>query len=206
MSLPSIRVVKLLFLVSILVFAFSTAIAQRNGSVKGIAYDSISKQSIGGATVTLLKKKDSSLVSFTMTDNKGLFSLDGLADGDYRLLLTHINYHNRSLFFSVSDTRKEVNLGNAIMYDLAQVLAEVTVTAEAPPVTLIGDTIQYNAGSFKTPPNANVEQLLKNMPSLPSDATEEKTALWKEVAEAMSQKINKTAKEPANFNTFRTSA
>ena len=101
-----------------------------------------------------------------MTDNKGSFSLDGLADGDYRLLLTHINYHNRSLFFSIGDTNKEVDLGKATLYDLAQVLAEVTVTAEAPPVTLIGDTIQYNAGSFKTPPNANVEQLLKNMPGL----------------------------------------
>lgn len=32
---------------------------------------------------------------------------------------------------------------------------------------------------------AVVEQLLKSMPSLPSDATEEKTALWKEVADAV---------------------
>ncbi|HTE26519.1 TonB-dependent receptor [Flavitalea sp.] len=166
MSLPSIPVLKLLLLVSILFCASVSAIAQRNGSIKGIAYDSISKQVIGGATVTLLKKKDSSMVSFTMTDNKGLFFLDGLAEGDYRLLLTHINYHNRSLFFFISDMHKEVDLGKATMYDLAQVLAEVTVTAEAPPVTLIGDTIQYNAGSFKTPPNANVEQLLKNMPGL----------------------------------------
>ncbi|MHA4843078.1 outer membrane beta-barrel protein [Flavitalea antarctica] len=162
---PTINLAFLL-VISFLSFGPLSAQAQRNGSLKGIAYDSVAKQPIGGATVTLLRKKDSSLVSFTMTDNKGSFALDRLADGDYRLLLTHINYHNRSLYFSISDKQKEVDLGNAIMYDLAQVLAEVTVTAEAPPVTLIGDTIQYNAGSFKTPPNANVEQLLKNMPGL----------------------------------------
>jgi hypothetical protein len=166
MRRPPIPKLSLPLLISVLTFVCTSAIAQKNGSLRGIAYDSISKQAIGGATVTLLKKKDSSLVSFTMTDNKGSFILDHLSDDDYRLLLTHINYHNRSLFFSISDKNKEVDLGNAIMYDLAQVLAEVTVTAEAPPVTLIGDTIQYNAGSFKTPPNANVEQLLKNMPGL----------------------------------------
>ena len=38
--------------------------------------------------------------------------------------------------------------------------------AEAPPVTLIGDTVQYNAGSFKTKPNAVVEDLLKKMPGI----------------------------------------
>ena len=37
---------------------------------------------------------------------------------------------------------------------------------EAPPVTLINDTIQYNAGSFKVQPNANVEQLLKKLPGV----------------------------------------
>jgi hypothetical protein len=35
-----------------------------------------------------------------------------------------------------------------------------------PPVTLIGDTVQYNAGSFKTQPNASVEQLLKKLPGV----------------------------------------
>jgi hypothetical protein len=46
------------------------------------------------------------------------------------------------------------------------VLEGVTVSNEAPPVTLINDTVQYNAGSFKTAPNANVEQLLKKLPGV----------------------------------------
>ncbi|MBL0274166.1 MAG: hypothetical protein IPQ06_14120 [Chitinophagaceae bacterium] len=50
------------------------------------------------------------------------------------------------------------------MNDRAKVLEEVVLENEAPPVTLNNDTIQYNAGSFKVQPNANVEQLLKNCP------------------------------------------
>ncbi len=52
------------------------------------------------------------------------------------------------------------------MTDRTKVLSEVTITAEAPPVTLVGDTIQYNARSFKTQPNANVEDLLKRLPGV----------------------------------------
>jgi hypothetical protein len=49
------------------------------------------------------------------------------------------------------------------------VLEEVVIEAEAPPITMIDDTLQYNAGSFKTQPNANVEQLLKKLPGVKVD-------------------------------------
>jgi hypothetical protein len=140
--------------------------AQKNGNIKGLLYDSLAKQPVASATITVLKKKDSSLVTFTMSDTKGRFELTGLADGDYRLLITHVNYHGSSKSITLNETDRSKDLGNVFMQDAAQVLSEVVVTAEAPPVTLIGDTVQYNAGSFKTPPNANVEQLLKKMPGI----------------------------------------
>jgi hypothetical protein len=45
-------------------------------------------------------------------------------------------------------------------------LPEVLINSESAPVTLVDDTIQYNAGSFKTIPNANVEDLLKRLPGM----------------------------------------
>lgn len=140
--------------------------AQKNGNIKGLLYDSLAKQPVASATITVLRKKDSSLVTFTMSDSKGRFELTGMADGDYRLLITHVNYHGSSKNITLNETDRSKDLGNVFMHDAAQVLNEVVVTAEAPPVTLIGDTVQYNAGSFKTPPNANVEQLLKKMPGI----------------------------------------
>ena len=50
-------------------------LAQKNGVVKGIAFDTISKETVAGATVTILERKDSSLVSFTMTGNDGRFQV-----------------------------------------------------------------------------------------------------------------------------------
>src|SRR3569832_2884603 len=117
--------------------------AQKNGSVKGLAFDTISKQPVAGATVTVLERKDSSLVTFTMTGNDGRFELRGIANGDYRLLISHVYYHNSNTFFAISDNNKAAELGNLVMNDKNKVLEEGVLENEAPPVTLIGDTVQY---------------------------------------------------------------
>jgi hypothetical protein len=143
--------------------------AQKNGTVKGVAFDTLAQKTVGAVTVTVLEKKDSSLVSFTMTDNAGNFELRGLPNGEYRVMLSHVSYYNSNKYFSISDSSKQVNLGNIVMNDKSKILEEVVVAAEAPPITMIDDTIQYNAGSFKTQPNASVEQLLKKLPGVKVD-------------------------------------
>lgn len=143
--------------------------AQKNGTAKGIAFDSLAQKSVSSATISVLDKKDSSLVTFTMTDNTGRFSVSGLANGEYRLLISHVNYHNSATTFKITDETKNADLGNIILTDKNQMLPEVIVTNEAPPITLVDDTVQYNAGSFKTVPNATVEQLLKKLPGVQVD-------------------------------------
>ncbi len=176
------RYIYLLLLLQCIALA---SIAQSKGTLKGIVMDTVSKLPVSSATITVLKKKDSSLVSFTMTDNKGYFELNGLPDGDLRLLITHINYHNINKMFSVDDAHRTIDMGSIAATDAKKMLDEVVVTAEAPPVTLVGDTIQYNAGSFKTPPNANVEQLLKRMPGLEVDKEGNVTAQGQKVSRVL---------------------
>ena len=160
---------KKIFLLLFTAFTSIILFAQKNGTVKGVAFDTITNQAVPLATVTVVEKKDSSLVTFTMADNEGKFELKGIPNGEYRLLITHVNYHNSNTFFTVSDNNKNPNLGNVAMTDKNKILTEVIIQGEAPPVTLINDTIQYNAGSFKTQPNANVEQLLKKLPGIKVD-------------------------------------
>lgn len=146
-----------------------SSFSQTTASVQGILLDTAAGKGIAHATVTVMKQRDSSLVSFTMTDAQGKFTLSGLAAGSYRLLLTHVNYHNRSVPFTVVSQQSSLALGNIILHDKSKLLEEVVVTPEDAPVTLLGDTIQYNAGSFKTLPNASVEDLLKKLPGMRVD-------------------------------------
>ena len=157
---------KKVLLIALSGFIGISAFAQRSGNVKGIVFDTIAKQPVAAATITVLQRSDSSLVTFTMTNGRGEFSLANVPYGDYRLLVTHVNYHNVNKFFTINDAKKSVDLSNIEVSDKNKVLEEVVVMAEAPPVTLIGDTVQYNAGSFKTKPNAVVEDLLKKMPGI----------------------------------------
>jgi len=177
---------KQFFGIIILNFIFCASIfAQKNSYVKGVVYDTLSRQTVGYATVSVLKKSDSTLVSFSTTDEKGTFKITDLPKGEFRLLITHVNYHNASKYFTISETEKQVDLGNLIVVDKKQLLDEVVVKSEAPPIVLIGDTIQYNAGSFKVQPNTSVEQLLKKLPGITVDKDGTITANGKKVAKIL---------------------
>jgi Outer membrane protein beta-barrel family/Carboxypeptidase regulatory-like domain len=134
--------------------------------MKGIVADTLAKKTVGAATITLMQQADSSLVSFTMTDNKGNFSLQNISAGKYRLLITHVNYHAFSRLVIIDEANKNIDLGNLPLSDKTITLGEVVVVSEAPPVTMKDDTLEYNAGSFKTKPNAVVEDLLRRMPGI----------------------------------------
>lgn len=140
--------------------------AQSVYSITGIAFDSVQQQTVASATITLMLKKDSSLVSFAMTNDDGKFHLNNLNPGIYRLLITHVSYYGFTSSVELGGSEKTKNLGNVFLINKSIELKSVTITGEAPPVTLLNDTVQYNAASFKTAPNANVEQLLKKLPGV----------------------------------------
>ena len=160
---------KIFFSLIILTLTISVVHAQQKGNVRGNLIDTVSKQMISDATITVMKASDSSLVSFSRTDNKGEFNLNYLDKGKYRLLITHVGYRNYSRFFEIDDNAKSIDLGYIPMTNKSTMLDAVEVVQEAPPVTVKNDTIEYNAGSFKTKPNAVVEDLLKKLPGVQVD-------------------------------------
>jgi hypothetical protein len=147
----------------------SLSVKAQQGVVKGKLKDTLTLQPVAGATITLMTRADSALTSFTMSNDKGEFMMTGIANGNYRLLITHINYHNSNKLLEIISTNKEVDLGTIPLGDKYKTLNEIVIEAEAPSVTLKADTIEYNAGSFKTIPNANVEDMLKKLPGVKVD-------------------------------------
>ena len=169
----------------------TTSVFSQSSVVKGKLIDTLNTQPVAAATITILSRQDSSLVSFTMTNAKGEFTLSGIAKGNYRLLVTQVNYHNLSRNFDLTQEKDQQDFGSLPMSDKFKTLSEIVVQAEAPPITIIKDTIEYNAGSFKTQPNANVEDMLKKLPGVKVDKDG--------TVKAQGQKVNKVYVDGKEF-------
>ena len=141
--------------------------AQSNTLVTGNIKDTGNMRQLNGATISLINTKDSSLLSFVRTDSGGNFVFSKVPKGKYRLSATHSGFHTTWRTFNVSG-ESTINLGEIFMRDNS-LLDEIVIDAEKPPVTVNGDTLEFNAGSFATKPNAVVEDLLKKMPGIQVD-------------------------------------
>ncbi|MES2775422.1 MAG: TonB-dependent receptor [Bacteroidota bacterium] len=148
---------------SFLLFSFS---AFSQGSVKGTIVDTATKKFLANATISVVFAKDSALVSFARSNSQGLFSVSKLENDNYLLMVSYTGFGTFTKPFSVTAATKDIDAGIIPMTSNAD-LGGVIVTAN--PVSIKGDTVEYNAGSFKTKPNANVEELLKKLPGVTVD-------------------------------------
>ncbi len=156
----------------LLLFAFNVrpAAAQaggRIGTVKGIVVDTAAKKPLANATINVLDAKDSTLISFARSRENGNFEVGRLNEGKYLLLISYTGFAKEGRPFSITEAQPVFDFA-AIPLTSNATLADVTVIAA--PVAIKGDTVEFNAGSFKVnKPNAVVEDLLKRLPGVEVD-------------------------------------
>jgi hypothetical protein len=154
---------KFVFLVSV-VFISCLSFGQRF-SITGIIADTLSSP-LPSSTIMLLNSKDSTLVNFGVSDAKGNFEIKNVNKGDYLLKVTFVGYMPHTQRVTAPTGGSVLELGLIKMKPLTKELESVIVLGEKAPVTVKRDTIEFNAGSFKTNANATVEDLLKKLPGV----------------------------------------
>jgi hypothetical protein len=159
---------KLLLLIVASIFATAGLLAQSgNGLVKGVVADTIYKESLSEATITVLNPRDSSVVSFVLANAKGEFAIRDLDSGSYRLTASYQGYATFSKFFKITKDSSIIDLGLIQMFKKNELLDEVIV--EAPPISVKKDTVEFRADAFRTKPNSTAEDLLKKIPGMQVD-------------------------------------
>src|SRR6266487_805242 len=158
---------KRILLVALFIAATSFLFAQKS-AVKGRVYDSVINKGLAYATVSLVKEKDSTLVSFSRADSSGSFKLNAVEKGRYLVSTSYVGYVPVWKSIEVTGTNNVEDIGNVFMQDVASA-GEVAVNAKRPPVTINNDTLEFNTENFKTLPNAVVEDMLKKMPGVTVD-------------------------------------
>lgn len=148
----------LLFLIA------TTTYAQNKATIKGLLADSSSNAPIEYATVAVVNSKDTSLVSYTLSDKKGGFNLSGIpTDRPTKLIISYVGYPTRRQNLQLK--AGEVKDFGVLLFSGTN-LKEVVIQGERSPVVIKKDTIEFNIEAFKTRPNAVVEELLRKLPGV----------------------------------------
>lgn len=167
-----------------LIAGISTSFAQQNGSVKGLVTDTLNKQNLTNAVVSVLRAKDSVLVKFTRTNKEGSFNLPNISAGKYIVMVTYPSYADYIDIISVTEG-SVTDLGKVPVITKATLLQEVIVKQTIGSIRMKGDTTEYRADSFKVSANADVQELLRKMPGIQVNSKGEITAQGERVQKVL---------------------
>lgn len=146
------------------------ALAQTPGryTIKGTVVDSTGAL-LPAATVMLLSPQDSALVSFGRTGDEGTLEFKNVKRVPYLLKISYVGYLPYEQVVKPDGDEPVTDLGKIQLKILNQDLFEVVIKTARAPLSIRGDTVEYNASSFKVPPGSSVEDLLRRLPGMQVD-------------------------------------
>ncbi len=130
-----------------------------------IKFSGVVKDSLGNslelANVIAINNETSALAAYAITDESGRYSLDLGKNSTYKFQVTYIGMKSLEEIISVqeSDVNNDFTLTSDVNLD------EIELTYEMP-VTIQGDTIVYNADSFKNGSERKLEDVLEKLPGV----------------------------------------
>ncbi|WP_372753536.1 outer membrane beta-barrel protein [Mariniflexile sp.] len=132
--------------------------------ISGTVFSEEENIPLEAATVYLQREKDSSLITYAISGRDGQFSLEGKTnDNSVNLFISYVGY--QTYLKSTKVKSGTTDLGKLNLKVNSNALGEVLIKSTAP-ITIKKDTLEYNVNSFKTKKDANVEDLLKELPGV----------------------------------------
>ena len=147
---------KIIFIAIFMVSWVSTA--QIN--LRGVVKDSIGNP-LEMANVIALDTVAKKIASFGFSDAKGNFKLDLKKNTVYNIKISYIGFKEISQFMMT----KETDISNTYKMFEDSMLDGISLVSKMP-VTIKGDTIIYNADSFKNGSERKLEDVLKKLPGV----------------------------------------
>ncbi len=155
------------FFVFLSLFFITTITLAQDFEITGKVLDQEGKP-LESATIYVEKATDSSLVTYTISENDGSFIMSAKTEAEnLHIFITYAGFEP----YRETLKRKEImEVGNIQMEIQDNTLGEVMVTSTRAPITLKKDTLEFNAASFNTRQDANLEDLMKKLPGVEIDS------------------------------------
>lgn len=164
---------KIFYLILVLFAAIMPIKAQTpttsaTGTIAGKLIDQTTKEPVALANIRILQPNDSAFVTGQASKSDGTFSIP-VKYGSYIVHISFLGYKDIYKNVQVTASNPTVQLGTLLFYPAEIVLSEVVIAAKAPEIRVKGDTLEFNADSYKVTESAVVEDLLKKMPGVEVD-------------------------------------
>lgn len=135
--------------------------------VSGTLVDSETKDPLESATVFMETVRDSTLMTYTITDKNGKFTLEGKTSVERaRVNISFVGYESHHEVVELNPSVKDMG---EILLPVSIASLDAVVVRSRAPITIKKDTLEFNVASFKTKVGATVEDLLKVLPGVEVD-------------------------------------
>ena len=130
-------------------------------TIRGQVTDSLTHEPLPGATVTLHRSAETSILDYAITDDKGRFSFKRSEVKALNISITYLGYKKKTLPVIAGKEMRIELLPDAIT------LKEVTIQSGR--ISMRQDTIKYDLARFASNKDSNVKDVLKKLPGIDVD-------------------------------------
>lgn len=154
----------------LLVFTFFSIQLMAQGKITGKVLDSKSGSPVEYATIAILNTKDSSLVSGTITESNGNFSVK-VSNGKYLVRVSFMGYttYYHPNIVTINEKNANVNLGKMKITPSAKMMDEVVVSAQRTMVEYQLDKRVVNVDKNLVSSGGTATDVLEQVPSVSVD-------------------------------------
>lgn len=139
------------------------------GIIKGKVVDASTKNPLEYATISIFSKRDSSVISGDITDEKGFFSIE-TRPGRHFVKIDFIGYQHKIINdIAINRENRMVDLGIIELDINSAILDEVEVRAEKSNVQMSLDKKVFNVGKDLANTGGSAADILDNVPSVAVD-------------------------------------
>lgn len=134
-------------------------------NIRGTVYENQSLDPLEGAQVRLTTA-EGKLKAGALTQKNGQFLLPNIPTGTYTLSVTFMGFKEQKFSLTLPKRSGNYKVNDVMMREDAKVMGEATVEGKLAEMTVVDDTVMYNADAFKLEDGALVEDLVKKLPGI----------------------------------------
>lgn len=151
------------------VLQLQQSFSQGDAVVSGRVVDNINQAPLAFATVTINSASDLKLISGTITNEEGRFTLTALPQGEYIVKVTFIGYRIKEIPLLIGKLNKSFNLGRIELEPDVATLGEVVISENKNLVSAGAEKKTFDIAGNISQAGGSVLDVMRNLPGITVD-------------------------------------